>query len=353
MLFLREWYMHPNGQMPGLRVRLRRRESAGARLGLLARLQDDRRRAASATALFLARVLPEAADQLHLVGQSQGRAGQATSSPAASSGSTTSASSIARKPLPDRRPPGAGRRHRLDGVLLRDDARRWRWNSPRDDPAYEDIASKFFEHFVAIADAMNTLGGTGLWDEEDGFYYDQLHVDGRTMPLRDPLDGRHHSALRGRGARGGRSSSGCPASRSGWSGSSSTGRTWAGTSPIAASWTAARGTATGCWPSRRASGWSACCATCSTKTNSSRRTASGRCRAITATSRISCPRRRRGASRRLRAGRIDHRPVRRQLQLARPDLVPRQLPAHRSAGALSPLLRRRVCRSSARPAPGR
>jgi len=53
-----------------------------------------------------------------------------------------------------------------------------------EDPAYEDIASKFFEHFVAIADAMNTLGGTGLWDEEDGFYYDQLQVDGLSMPLR-------------------------------------------------------------------------------------------------------------------------------------------------------------------------
>jgi len=52
------------------------------------------------------------------------------------------------------------------------------------DKSYEDIASKFFEHFVAIADAMNTLGGTGLWDEEDGFYYDQLQVDGHTTPLR-------------------------------------------------------------------------------------------------------------------------------------------------------------------------
>ncbi|MBS0664641.1 MAG: glucosidase [Verrucomicrobia bacterium] len=52
------------------------------------------------------------------------------------------------------------------------------------DPAYEDIASKFFEHFVAIADAMNTLGGSGLWHEEDGFYYDQLLVGGRAMPLR-------------------------------------------------------------------------------------------------------------------------------------------------------------------------
>jgi hypothetical protein len=54
----------------------------------------------------------------------------------------------------------------------------------RDDTAYEDVASKFFEHFVAIADAMNTLGGTGLWDERDGFYYDRLHVDGRVIPAR-------------------------------------------------------------------------------------------------------------------------------------------------------------------------
>jgi len=53
-----------------------------------------------------------------------------------------------------------------------------------EDPAYEDVASKFFEHFVAIADAMNTLGGTGLWDEQDGFYYDQIQIDDRTIPLR-------------------------------------------------------------------------------------------------------------------------------------------------------------------------
>jgi hypothetical protein len=54
----------------------------------------------------------------------------------------------------------------------------------KDDPAYEDMASKFFEHFVAIADAMNRLGGSGLWDPADGFYYDQLHVDGREIPLK-------------------------------------------------------------------------------------------------------------------------------------------------------------------------
>ncbi len=53
-----------------------------------------------------------------------------------------------------------------------------------EDPAYEDLASKFFEHFVAITDAMNSLGGTGLWDEQDGFYYDQIHVGGVSVPLR-------------------------------------------------------------------------------------------------------------------------------------------------------------------------
>ncbi len=51
-------------------------------------------------------------------------------------------------------------------------------------PACEDVASKFFEHFVAIADAMNTLGGAGLWDETDGFYYDQIQLEQGPVPLR-------------------------------------------------------------------------------------------------------------------------------------------------------------------------
>ncbi|PQO25000.1 glucosidase [Blastopirellula marina] len=51
-------------------------------------------------------------------------------------------------------------------------------------PAYEDMASKFFEHYVSIAEAMNSLDGTGLWDEEDGFYYDHLHLDGKSIPLK-------------------------------------------------------------------------------------------------------------------------------------------------------------------------
>jgi hypothetical protein len=53
------------------------------------------------------------------------------------------------------------------------------------DPSYEDIASKFFEHFLYIASAMNRLGGGGLWDEQDGFYYDRLLMpDGRKIPMK-------------------------------------------------------------------------------------------------------------------------------------------------------------------------
>jgi mannosylglycerate hydrolase MGH1-like protein len=50
----------------------------------------------------------------------------------------------------------------------------------KENRAYEDVASKFFEHFVYIAHAIHDLGdkGISLWDEEDGFYYDVLHSNG-------------------------------------------------------------------------------------------------------------------------------------------------------------------------------
>jgi hypothetical protein len=56
-------------------------------------------------------------------------------------------------------------------------------------PVYQDVASKFFEHFLHIAEAMTNIGGNehgiGLWDEEDQFYYDELNLpDGRMAKLR-------------------------------------------------------------------------------------------------------------------------------------------------------------------------
>jgi hypothetical protein len=55
------------------------------------------------------------------------------------------------------------------------------------DNSYEDVATKFWEHFIYIADAMNNLGqeGISLWNEEDGFYYDVLHIHGQgNTPLK-------------------------------------------------------------------------------------------------------------------------------------------------------------------------
>ena len=56
----------------------------------------------------------------------------------------------------------------------------------KEDKVYEDVASKFFEHFVYISDAMNNLGheNTELWNERDGFYYDVLHLNGEQIPLK-------------------------------------------------------------------------------------------------------------------------------------------------------------------------
>ena len=60
-----------------------------------------------------------------------------------------------------------------------------------DNDVYEDVATKFFEHFLFIANAMTMMGETGqptsggLWDEQDQFYYDMLNLpDGSRMPLR-------------------------------------------------------------------------------------------------------------------------------------------------------------------------
>ncbi len=57
----------------------------------------------------------------------------------------------------------------------------------RENRVYEDVATKFFEHFLYIAAALNDIGGEGveMWDENDGFFYDVLRLpDGRAIPLK-------------------------------------------------------------------------------------------------------------------------------------------------------------------------
>lgn len=54
----------------------------------------------------------------------------------------------------------------------------------RRDPIYEDMASKFFEHFVFILDAINNVAGEGLWNDVDGFYYDHIYGNNHSLPLK-------------------------------------------------------------------------------------------------------------------------------------------------------------------------
>jgi len=57
----------------------------------------------------------------------------------------------------------------------------------KEDPSYEDVASKFWEHFLHIARAMNNRGEEDirLWDEQDGFFYDVLHLPaGKPLPMK-------------------------------------------------------------------------------------------------------------------------------------------------------------------------
>jgi hypothetical protein len=80
----------------------------------------------------------------------------------------------------------------VDGVLEQCDGTAWMAMFCQDmlemalaltehDSVYEDLATKFFEHFALIASALNDKG---LWNDEDGFYYDVLRVDGESTPLR-------------------------------------------------------------------------------------------------------------------------------------------------------------------------
>ena len=66
------------------------------------------------------------------------------------------------------------------------------------DKSFADMALKFIEHFLWIASSMIRLGdNTGMWDEEDGFFYDVLRLpDGTAQRLKVTVDGGIASALR-------------------------------------------------------------------------------------------------------------------------------------------------------------
>ena len=147
-------------------------------------------------------------------------------------------------------------------------------------PAYEDMCTKFLEHFAYIATAIYDRG---LWDDDDGFYYDVLRIEDERIPLRVrsvvgllPL-----CAVTTLSADAAARPSSPPTS----TGSSSTAPSSPATSTVATCGPAPRA---GCWPSSARSGWPASSTGCSTRTSCSRRTASARSPPATARSRSCC-----------------------------------------------------------------
>ena len=184
LLLLREWYMHPNGQIPAYEWALGDVNPPVHAWAALRVYKIERRRRGARRPRLPGARLPQAAAQLHLVGQPQGRRGQQRL-PGRLPRSRQHRRLRPHRAAARRRAPRAVRRHQLDGDVLPQHAGD-RARAGRDNPAYEDVATKFFEHFLYIAHAMNDLGGEGvqLWDEEDGFFYDVLHSRRRHARLR-------------------------------------------------------------------------------------------------------------------------------------------------------------------------
>ncbi|MDZ4697708.1 MAG: glucosidase [Deltaproteobacteria bacterium] len=181
-LLLREWYMHPNGQLPAYEFNFSDVNPpvhawAAWRVYKIARKPDGTR-----DRFFLAQIFHKLLINFTWWVNRKDHAGRNLFG-----GGFLGLDNIGvfdrSKPLP------------MGGNLEQADATAWMafyaatmlsmaLELARFDPVYDDLASKFFEHFVHIADAINTIGGTGLWDENDGFYYDEISLGGKSIPLR-------------------------------------------------------------------------------------------------------------------------------------------------------------------------
>jgi hypothetical protein len=181
VLFLREWYLHPNGQIPAYEfafgdVNPPVHAWACWRVYKMSAAKGERDR------LFLARCFQKLG--LNLTWWVNRKDPEGNNLFAGGFLGLDNIGVFDRsKPLP-----GGGKLQQADGTAWMAFAcgtmLSMALELAQGDPAYGDMASKYFEHFVRIVDALNHADGTGLWDEQDGFYYDRLAIDGSTVPLR-------------------------------------------------------------------------------------------------------------------------------------------------------------------------
>ena len=185
VLMLREWYMHPNGQIPAYEWNFSDVNPPVHAWAALRVFQIERAKTGKADYAFLERVFHKLllnfdwwVNRKDALGNNIFQGGFL--------GLDNIGIFDRNMPLPD------------GWVLSQADGTSWMANYclnllamalelASKDPVYEDVASKFWEHFVYIAYAVQRpdMPGSGLWDEEDGFFYDELqHPDGRQIPIR-------------------------------------------------------------------------------------------------------------------------------------------------------------------------
>jgi Glycosyl hydrolase family 63 C-terminal domain len=185
ILMLREWYMHPNGQIPAYEWAYGDVNPPVHAWAALRVYQIDKKQTGKGDTKFLARIFQKLLLNFTWWVNRKDAEGMNVFE-----GGFLGLDNIGvfdrSQPLP------------TGGKLAQSDGTSWMamyclnllaiaLELAKSDNSYEDVTTKFWEHFIYIADAMNNLGqeGISLWNEEDGFYYDVLHLHGQgNMPLK-------------------------------------------------------------------------------------------------------------------------------------------------------------------------
>ena len=182
-LLVREWYMHPNGQIPAYEWHLGDVNPPVHAWAAYRVYQIERRTTGRADRAFLESVFLKLMLNFTWWVNRKDTAGRNVFE-----GGFLGLDNIG---LFDRSSPLPG-----GGVLEQADATSWMGmyclnmldialELARENASYQDVANKFFEHFLLIAHAMNHMGGhVSLWDEKDGFYYDVMRRPGGEFPVR-------------------------------------------------------------------------------------------------------------------------------------------------------------------------
>jgi hypothetical protein len=176
ILLLREWYMHPNGQIPAYEWAFGDVNPPVHAWAALRVYQIEKKNAGKGDREFLARIF-----QKLLLNFTWWVNRKDVEGHNVFEGGFLGLDNIGVFDRSQELPTG--------GILTQSDGTSWMamyclnmlaiaLELSTEDKSYEDVASKFWEHFVYISDAMNNRGqdGVSLWNEEDGFYYDVLHI---------------------------------------------------------------------------------------------------------------------------------------------------------------------------------